>query len=703
LRSLPRAFVVLLLTAFGLWAVAAPQPVTEKITLHHGQPIEGVTGITFDGETFSVTGREPIPRSDVQTIDFQAAGAQGETSAKMAAAQGLTPMAQSMLQRGAKMAQQFRGVSGVVLVDDGEFVYHKDGTNAYQYHFAGLVLKEEMKSWAQVSCGFEQGRSRSRIVYGRAISRDGAVTALTPDMVKIASPSEDLLFFNPTHKVMSGVIPGVEVGSIVEYCYEFEEYNPEDPRLFSPGFFFQGAEPVVFSRVSVTLPKNVDFKCMTRHFPDPRKADPKIEESGDNRTYVWQLEDMPPLTPEPLMPPEPDLVPMMEGSIFKDLNEVYDLLRKLQEARLKQTPQIDAKVNEITQGATSVDEKIARIYYWVQENTRYISVKGSLGAGFSGHTAQETFDNRYGDCTDKAVLFATMLKAAGVESYPVIVHTNDAGVAVTEIPTLSGNHCINQVCLPDRTFFLDGTAQNYRYPYFRADDHGICALNAIRGQIDQIPVPPPSDNQRESKLEMTLGPNGGVKVLTTNHYNGGIEAGIRGYWKQVREDNRKLMMSEYVNTISPGAILQDFSLSDLNDLSKPLEMTLNYDLPDYAIRAKSLMYLKMPTLERDYPEVALETRLYPVQYMTTEERILDIDLAMPSGFRAKWMPPPLDISNPYIDYHAKYEERDGHIQYHETFRRLQRIVPVADYPQYRDALRSIATFSKEEIFLTEKG
>jgi transglutaminase-like putative cysteine protease len=703
LRTRPRFFVILLLAVPGLWAVAAPPSVIEKITLHHGEPIDNLTGVAFDGERFTVPGHDPIPRSDVQTIEFRAAVPGREASPEMAGGEGLTPLAKTMLERGAKMAAQFRGVPGVVLVDDGEFAYHKDGTNSYQYHFAGLVLKEEMKSWAQVTCGFEEGRSRSRIVYGRAIGHDGAVSTLTPDMIKIASPSEELLFFNPNRKVMSGVIPGVEVGSIVEYSYEFDDYSPEDPRLFSPGFSFQGAEPVVFSRVNVTLPKNIDFKYMTRSFPDPQKANPKIEENADTRTYVWQLEDMPPLTPEPLMPPEPDLVPMMEGAIFKDFKEVFDLLRSLQEARIKQTPEIDAKVNEIIKGASSVDEKIAKIYYWVQENTRYISIKGSLGAGFSGHTAQETFENRYGDCTDKAILFATMLKSAGIDSSPVILHTNDSGAAVTEIPTLSGNHCISEVCLPDRSFFLDSTAQNYRYPYFRADDHGVAALNAIKGGIHEIPVPPPSDNQRDSKLEMNLAPNGDLKVRTLNQYNGNVEAGVRGFWKQVREDNRKLMMSEYVNSISPGAVLDDFSLANLEDLSQPLKMTLDYNLPGHAIRANDLMYLRMPTLERDYPEVALETRHYPIQYMTTEERVLDIDLAMPSGFRAKWLPPPLDVSNPYVDYHAKYEERDGHVQFHETFRRLKRIVPMADYPQYRDALRSIAAFSKEEIFLTEKG
>ncbi|MDQ1257175.1 MAG: hypothetical protein QG656_1777, partial [Candidatus Hydrogenedentes bacterium] len=349
------------------------------------------------------------------------------------------------------------------------------------------------------------------------------------------------------------------------------------------------------------------------------------------------------------------------------------------------------------------EEKLARIYHWVQTNTRYISIKGGLGSGMSGHTAQETFENRYGDCTDKAILFATMCKAIGVTSWPIIINTNDAGTVITDIPTMFGNHCISEVELDGRRFYLDSTAQNYRYPCFRSDDHGVMAINAIRGDIKEIPVPPPADNRRVSHLDAALDAEGNVTVRTKNAYTGGVEAGVRGFWKQAREDNRKAMMSDYVNSICPGAVLDDFTLTDLNNLSLPLEMTLDYALPGYAIRAKELMYLRMPTLERDFPEVALDARRYPFQYMTSEERVLEVDLELPPGFRAKWLPPPLDIANPYVEYHAAYEDQGGKILFRETFRRPKRIVPPADYAAYRDALRSIAEFSKKEIFVKRGG
>ncbi|HUW61434.1 MAG TPA: DUF3857 domain-containing protein [Candidatus Bathyarchaeia archaeon] len=706
------ALIAVVLYSAGPMAVAqeAPaQPPSEKavavlddLVLFQGDPIEAAGKIKFDGQNFAVPGRDPVSRNEVQLVEFRLPDNRQEGAAE-AGPEALSPLAQTKLEAAGETAKQFPGVPGIVLVDDGEFTLRPDGSNAYRYHFAGLVLKEEQKGWAQVSIGFTEGRSRARILYARSVSPDGAVSTLSPDEIKVASPTQEMVFFNPHLKMLSGVVQGVEVGSVVEYEYEYDYYNPEDPRLFSPGFQFQGAEPVLFSRVKVYVPAGTTYNYMTRNFPDPALAEPVVEEKDGIKTYCWTLENMPPITPEPAMPPTEDIVPMMDSSIFKSHEEVYDLLSKLQTPRMVPTAQIEGAVKEITEGADTLDEKIARIYHWVQEKTRYISIKGSLGAGFSGHTADETFENRYGDCTDKAILFSTMLKVIGVDSFPLIVQTNDAGTAITEIPVLSGNHCISEVCVGDRSFYLDTTAQNYRYPYFRMDDHGIFALNAIRGDIKKIPVPAPSDNRRLSRLNIKLSPEGDVEVKTRTEYNGSVEAGVRGFWKSAREDSRPMLMAQYVNSISPGALLDDFTLSKLEDLGEPLVMTLDYRLPGHAIRTGSVMYLTMPTLERDYGEVSLESRKYPIQYMTTEERILEIDLTMPKGFKAKWLPPALEIKNPYLDYSAKYDERDGHVVFRESFQRLERIVPVKDYAGYRDALRSISAFSKKEIFLTEKG
>ena len=124
--------------------------------------------------------------------------------------------------------------------------------------------------------------------------------------------------------------------------------------------------------------------------------------------------------------------------------------------------------------------------------------------------------------------------------------------------------------------------------------------------------------------------SGDVRVKTRNAYTGSYEAGVRGFWKSVREDERDKYMTQYVNSISPGAVLDSFTLSNVNDLSEPLTMGIDYVLNRHAVRAKDLLHMRVPTLERQYPEAALEERRFAVQYMSTQEKVLEIDIAYPS-------------------------------------------------------------------------
>ena len=369
------------LAALLVCAGSAQMPVNENLTLFQGEPIENVQGVSFDGEVFEVPGAGVISRDEVTVLLFQPAEAEGGEAAASAGVAGLSDLAQEMLPKGQALAEQFPGTGGVILIDDGLFVYNDDGTHRYRYHFAGLVLKEEMKSWAQFAAGFTEGRSRVRVLEAKSVAPDGTLYTLPAEALRVGSPSEEMQFFNPSRKVVGGVIPGVEIGSIVEYIYEYENYNPEDSRLFLPGYYFQSTEPLALSRVTVEVPDRLPFHHYTRHFPAPAQSEPEVEGQGGRVRYGWALHDVPQLVPEPMMPPQADLTPRMEASIFGSYEEVYALQRDLQQSRMKLTPQIEAEVARIIEGAESIDEKLARNYHWAKTNTRYSSIKERLGSG----------------------------------------------------------------------------------------------------------------------------------------------------------------------------------------------------------------------------------------------------------------------------------------------------------------------------------
>src|SRR5258708_28614955 len=80
------------------------------------------------------------------------------------------------------------------------------------------------------------------------------------------------------------------------------------------------------------------------------------------------------------------------------------------------------KAQELTKGAETPTEKARRLYDFVARNVRYVSI--SLGVGrYQPHSAADVMQSGYGDCKDKHTLFSALLRAEGIQSYPVMIHS----------------------------------------------------------------------------------------------------------------------------------------------------------------------------------------------------------------------------------------------------------------------------------------
>jgi hypothetical protein len=83
-------------------------------------------------------------------------------------------------------------------------------------------------------------------------------------------------------------------------------------------------------------------------------------------------------------------------------------------------PAIQKKAAELTAGATTSSEKARRIYDYVAKDFRYVSLSFGVGR-FQPHAASEVLAAGYGDCKDKHTLLQALLRAAGIQSYPVLI------------------------------------------------------------------------------------------------------------------------------------------------------------------------------------------------------------------------------------------------------------------------------------------
>ncbi len=674
-----------------------------KLELHDGRLIE-TDIVEFNGKYF-MTQQDTLPRGDIKEIIFSANAAQ-ETGA-INTGQDV----KEILAVAKKAIKRFPNAKGILLIDDGKNTLYDDGTRSYSYHMAYMIQSESRKNIATFRGYFREGDNEIKIHFARVIKPNGKVVNLDLATVKVETPPrEDVVFFGKG-KWLTFTIPGVEVGDILEYSYENIRYNPWNKEIFEAGYNFQGEDPFVWSRFTIDLPEDEFLHWKTYNMPK-EISKPKVSTVNGRKIYVWETRNVTPYVPEPNSPPTGEFTMHLETTNQKNWNTIHDWYKAFQDERLKVTPEIQELSDNLTARAEDNHDKIAAIYHWIQQNIRYISIKGSASSGVSGHPAQFTLEQGFGDCTDKANLFATMLRSQGIDADPVYVGTNnEIPLLDPEIPGYYGNHCITEVFLADTNFYLDATGSSNggfsRYPAFNSADHGVYAVNSQKRKVEIIPVPTVEQQLREYNLDMEIDDKGNLDVEYQSFYVGDYETGLRYFWNYLsREEDRRMRFEQMVKSESPDAELIDYELVNLEDLDKQLSLKIHYRIPNYVTFADPIVIINLPEARRRlvFDEVSLEKRTLPLTYYSSEGIKHNFTLKLPSSWTVDYLPEPIELKLPEVSYKGTYTLGPNNvISFHDFYARRVRIIQPGAYSTYRKTLNLITNYHKKPILVIREG
>ncbi len=691
-----KIFVILIPAAAALGGMASPA-FPQRVELRSGRTIE--TGVVSIGSASVVLeGGRVLPRADVREIRL----AQKEGPAAAPVSNAAADRWRELFKEAAALGQRYPGMDGLILLSDDDYRLREDGTWTERNHFIGQVLKEGLRgAWGQVTAEFEEGRSRARIVQATVYHPDGKAFPLNSAQVKTVAPQAETLFFTEERR-LSYSLPELEPGSIIEWETEVETYNPFRKDFFFPSDGFQAEQPIAVSRLSVAVPSSQKLDYAARNFNGPfsRFAKPELSAAGGERRYVWTLRDVPPIVSEPAMPPYFDYAPNVEGALFKSWDRIFDWLRPMYEERTKPGPELAAFTQGLVRDCRTPEEKVAKIYHYIQKEIRYIAVKMGVASGWGGYDANLTWKRRYGCCIDKALLFTAMLKAVGIRSTPALLSTNQSDLVDFKVPSIWFEHAITLLDLGRRQIFLDSTGYDYRFPSFPAMDQGAKTLAIFPRQVVPVPVPRPRDNESRYDFAIALSTDGGASVLFSASYTGAPEAGLRRYYKSLKRNEQERSLEDWVNALSPDSRLLRWRLGHVDDISRPFTLSLVCQLSRYAVRAGNVYLLALPNYERDFPEAALPARRYAVVYPTSEEKRYRWRVSLPVGWKAAALLPRVKLGGPSGERYAqKCRQENRAFVCESDFRRPARVIAVSDYAEHRKFLDRVSRLTKDRIFL----
>jgi hypothetical protein len=532
----------------------------------------------------------------------------------------------------------------VILLNRQITILNADGTGSSTIYRIVKILKKAGQALGERKISFREGKSDVEINIARTHTVDGKIVPVKQEDIKVTSPLSGYAMYSDI-KAKCISMPQVIEGNVIENMYTTFIKEPEMEQKFFDSFNFQYQIPCLWSEMILIVPENlkINSKFVEKYQFDWAKNIKKeeIPVGKGRKAYIWKVTNLPKFIDEEDSVSEDEIIPYLEISTLDSWDEVSRWYYKICKDAEVPSEEIIKKTEEIIKGKATDEQKIKEIYNWLRKNVRYIAI--SLGGhGLKPHKAEEIFHNMYGDCKDKAVLMASMLKAAGIESYVTLINTDS--LIDTDFPYLySFDHAILAIPSQKGYKFIDLTAEYTLYEYLpRQDQHRYAfVVKENAGEFILTPDCKIEDNQVSRKATVKLDKQGTLSGSVALEQTGWFESSKRAWFTETDSDRWQEYLQYSLSSDFSGATLKDLNVKNLDNLSEPMKVSYNLNIPNYANKSGN-MFIFTPSefIQKGYSTdmVSKEKRLYDFEFPLPWQTKQEVEYEMPAGCSVEYLP-----------------------------------------------------------------
>jgi hypothetical protein len=611
------------------------------------------------------------------------------------------PSVQAILKMAPK-ASAYPNSASATLLDQSTVNLKADGTYTEKTHEIIEVFNERGRDEADVTIPFNSSGQKIVNLVARTIQPNGKVLPVRPADIYAKAPFSDYAMYDDA-KMETFSMPGIEDGAIIDYSYTVVDFKPLMPNQYSDDWAFSdGGKPALLSRLTITAPASLKLNTEFHNAPG-LKTEVKTAADGKTKTYTWQMAKLADIDPEPMMPPMKDIVPWMQVSTVPSWQTVAGWYWTLAKPQMQITPALHALVQKLTAGKTTDDAKAKALFYWVEQNVRYVAVEFGESA-FRPHSAAQVYQNRYGDCKDMATLLVTMLHDAGIkDAQDVLIGAGNTDTVSTEIASTGAfNHCIVHAMISGKPYWFDCTAEICGFGSIPGADRGANVLvvhDGGKGEFETVPKSTPDSNIDMTHLAVTLHPDGSAACKSEMIASGDTEMAMRAAFRQVKPDMVQDVMRSIVSRESPNANLDGYKISDLQDRDTPFHISYSYDAPVWAQNTGNLMIITPSQVSGLGASFSQPTRKYPIYSNGSASTQSTMTITLPDGYSIDDKPENADISLPFGNFKRTVTVTGNTVEIDTEFDSTPCLVPPDQYQQVKAQAEKMREVAVEPLVL----
>ena len=609
------------------------------------------------------------------------------------------------------------------------------------------IFNEDGKNLAEVSIPYMRGRDDVTIHHARTLTPDGELVELDKNEIiaNVPPPSAVDAGLDVDARLMYFTLPKISDGCIIDYAYSTNNVGHVMQGEFWRQVYFQGPHPVRYYRLTVHIPKKKQLyhqisgaSAATDAQPEAafRDIQPIITENNYTRTYTFETRDVPSLNQEYLMPAPQDLAYNISISSLDSWDKLVTWYTTLIREQDKITPEITKKTEQLLTGAWTRKEKIKRLYEYVATNIQYLGFELGIWA-IKPYPADLVLEFGKGDCKDKTTLLSTMLEAAGINSYPVLIsagdtrgvnaHLIDGGSEVEAVPSLSYfNHMILAVegDKDDELIWLDPTAETCAFGDFPASDQDRWTLiinprfsengndTKSNGAADSMenrlyrfqksPALDATSNLKQVHTDVEVKKDMSVSVRQELTLTGSYNMKLRSQLSHLQTAEEKSEFLHKLLELDDRAKVENFKVSGLSELKGELNIELTWSCKEYLYAIGKQFVLELPLVKHPYAELlSEERRMYPAaigKALTLEDKIT---VRTEAPFKIDIVPEEHALKTEVAEIQLRYTKSKRKAEMQQTIRFLTPRVTPENILHLKDVVRIASNRGTKRFILIQ--
>jgi hypothetical protein len=498
---------------------------------------------------------------------------------------------------------------------------------------------------------------------------------------------------------------------VYPYTVQYEVEIKYNGTLFFPVWLPRENEnfSVEQSSISIICPLNytVRFKAFN-YTGEPVQATDK-----DKKTMSWETTGLPAIEDEYASPSwyELNTVVLFAPTEFEIENykgnmsnwqEFGKFVYSLKKGRDQLPENVKQIVHQLTDHISDPKEKIARLYEYMQKNTRYISIQLGIG-GWQPFDAKYVANKAYGDCKALTNYMYSLLKEAGIaSSYTLIKAGRHANKVMADFPSQQFNHVILCIPLQKDTMWLECTSQTIPTGYlgeFTCDRYALL-INEDGGTLVRTPKYGMKENLETRHINASLDDEATLQVKAFTRYGGLQQDLYHELINNLSKDKVKEFLHEELEFATYE--ISSFDYKETRNSLPAVEESLNIIVSNYATMTGKRLFIIPNVMTRTNRKLpAGEERKFDLELGYAYKDVDTVEINLPAGYTTESMPQDISVSSPFGKYNCSVRLLGTQLFYCRNMEFNGGHFPAKDYPELVKFYETIYKADRNKVVLVK--